>query len=359
MVAIHFSVLLALSSLAAGTNRQSDMQAFIAFGSSDYRLSRRAIPVLGDLHKKFQNLPDSCEVLVRVNSSSVNPADRTTPGPFPQVMGSDMAGVVISREDTCKRLQVGDRVWGDIGAVVQTAESASGKENGAFAEVAVALESQLSIMPKNIDFCEAGSLPKVALTSYKALKWYGGAPYTTAKVLILGGSGGTGSAGIQLAKAFGATEIITTTSSANMDYVRSLGASSVIDYHTSNWWEVLTDGSLDAIYDTVGETGTGDRAMPKLKSGGYYVTIVGDLPKSPRSDVHANMFINSKTNLNNSNLLDDLKDLVELDRLRMRRLRRYALSDIANAFVESSQGHVVGKVVIEMEDSSIDDALSV
>ena len=56
---------------------------------------------------------------------------------------------------------------------------------------------------------------------YKALVWYAGAPWSedaNKTVLVLGGSGGTGSAGIQLAKAFGASRIATTTSAANFDY---------------------------------------------------------------------------------------------------------------------------------------------
>ena len=82
-------------------------------------------------------------------------------------------------------------------------------------------------------------LPLVALTSFKALTWFGGAPWTqpsTKVVLILGGSGGTGSAGIQLAKQeYQAGRVITTCGGENADYVKGLGADQVIDYHTSNW----------------------------------------------------------------------------------------------------------------------------
>jgi NADPH:quinone reductase-like Zn-dependent oxidoreductase len=58
-------------------------------------------------------------------------------------------------------------------------------------------------------------------------------------ILILGGSGGTGTTGLQLARAFGGSDanIITTTSADNFDYTHSLGANSSIDYKTSNWWE--------------------------------------------------------------------------------------------------------------------------
>ncbi len=157
---------------------------------------------------------------------------------------------------------------------------------------ALALESQLWTVPRLMGFSEAGALPKVALTSIKALVWYAGAKNDSMwkngpRVLILGGSGGTGSTGIQLAKAYGAADIVTTTSADNFAYCKSLGATRTIDYKTQDWWNsaVIPDGSVDVIYDCVGQQGTGDRAMAKLKTGGYYVTITGQLASHPKPGV--------------------------------------------------------------------------
>lgn len=280
-------------------------------------------------------------------------------------MGSDLAGTIAALEPSCRRLKVGDRIWADIGAVTHWGPvSTKGKENGAYGQFAIALEMQLGLMPRNLGFEEAGSLPKVSLTSYKTLAWYGGAPYTAdnGTVLVLGGSGGTGTAAIQLAKAFGASDVIATTSAANSDYARRLGANRVIDYHSSNWWEVLADASVDVIYDTVGQKGTGDRAMPKLKSGGFYVTITGALPSTPRKDVGATMFISSDTNLHNYEILDKLREFAESDRLRMPELKTYAMPHISEAFAESATGHVTGKLVVKMpsaENANVNVELSV
>jgi len=330
------------------------MQALVATAPSSFEVQQAAqVPALGDLHKRFKALPSSCEVLVAVNFSSINPADLRAAGPFPQVMGSDLSGVIIAEGKNCERLHLGDRVWGDIGAVVQPASGGKGKENGAYAAVAVALESQLGQLPQKLGFREGAALPKVALTSYKALTWYGGAPYRSdnGTILVLGGSGGCGSTGIQLAKALGATEIITTTSAANAAYVTGLGATRVIDYHKEDWWKELLDASIDVIYDTVGQSGTGDRAMAKLRSGGFYVTITGAMPLlHHRSDVHSSMFINSATNLDNFKLLDTLHDFVQAGKLRMSPLKTYQLDSILDAFAESKAGHVVGKLVIEMPE---------
>merc|ERR1712159_871342 len=184
-------------------------------------------------------------------------------------MGSDMSGVVVKLGSACNasHLHVGSEVWADIGAVTYLKPSGSkSKENGAYAQYAVALDSQLGLKPGNIDFAEAGVLPKVALTSWKALNWFANAGNWSRSqkgpvVLILGGSGGTGSTGLQLAKAYGASEVITTTSKNNFEYCRSLGATRLIDYKTTNWWEVIANNSIDILYDTVGQTGTGDRAL--------------------------------------------------------------------------------------------------
>jgi len=263
------------------------MPAFVAHATDRFAFADAfPVPVLGSLREIFGNLTNTCEVLVEVKSSSVNPTDRHTDGyRLPKVLGADVAGIVVEVEDNCTRLKVGDRVWGDIGANAYFPNGTKTKELGAYARYAVALETQLGLMPSNIGFPEGGSLPKVALTSYKALVWYGKANTWDKKetaVLLLGGSGGTGSAGLQMASAFGATSLITTTSKKNFEYCQELGATRVIDYKSDNWWEVLEDESLDVIYDTVGQHGTADRAMKKLRSGGHFVTIAGMLSKNPR-----------------------------------------------------------------------------
>jgi NADPH:quinone reductase-like Zn-dependent oxidoreductase len=345
----------ALAAAVATNALPSEMPALVASSAAKQEVTIFKTPKLGDLHSKFDNLPDSCEVLVAISHSSVNPADTYPSAPFPQVMGSDLSGTVVETQDTCKRLKVGDKVWADIGAVTEFGGS-KGKENGAYAPLAVALESQLGHMPKNLDFEEAAALPKVALTGYKAMTWYGGAPYTSSNgtFLLLGGSGGTGTVGIQLAKALGATKVITTCSAENAEYVKSLGADEVIDYHSANWWEVLDKGSVNAIYDCVGQAGTGDNAMPILAEGGYYVTLRGQLPTSVPKGKHASAFINSDTNLDNVDLLDALRDLAEAEKLRFAKRKSYDLVDVLAAFNESAGGHVDGKLVIKMPALSAD-----
>merc|ERR1711988_1720869 len=108
----------------------------------------------------------------------------------------------------------------------------------------------------------------VALTGVEALTWAaGGRKFNSSNVtvLVLGGSGGTGHVGIQIAKAMGAARVITTCSEKNADFVRSMGADEVIDYHKDDYSEVLPPKSVDMVYDCVVLTATGDKAYPLLK----------------------------------------------------------------------------------------------
>ena len=271
-------------------------------------------------------------------------------------MGSDVAGIVMAVSEgpgvsTC-RVNVGDRVFGDIGANTRTKTKQKTKELGAYAEYVVALDTQVAIVPTNLSLLEAASLPKVALTSMKALAWYGGArnaSFVGAKVLILGGSGGTGTTGIQLARYFGASKITTTTSGPNVKYCKGIGADVVINYQNENWWDmnVTSDNMYDLVYDTVGQPGTGNRAMRIVKKGGYYVTITGTLATKVKEGVTQSMFINSDTNLNSVLLMNEIAQIISLGALRMKRLSMpYSLKNMNDGFALSQEGHVVGKLVV-------------
>jgi len=203
------------------------MAAFVAPSSNPsefYYDAAFPVPTLGKLHDELAELPaDAAEVKLRVLCSSVNPSDTSTDGYLkPKPLGSDVVGVVVETDSAV--FGVGDIVWGDIGsnAKLGTDPNITTKELGAYAEYAVALDTQLALAPTDsLPVLELCGLPKVALTTYKALTWYAGAPWSASSnktVLVLGGSGGTGSAAIQLAKAFGAAHVATTTSAANFDY---------------------------------------------------------------------------------------------------------------------------------------------
>merc|ERR1711976_783785 len=177
-------------------------------------------------------------------------------------MGFDVSGTIEAVGSGCNRLKIGDEVWADLGksSVLHPIQL------GAWANYAVADESQVGLKSVEHNFTEAASLPLVALTDYQAFK-KAGAPWTGQKnltVVITSGSGGTGLPAIQLAKHFGATRIITASSPLNFQLLKSLGATDVFDYHKTTIWKELEDDSVDFVYDNYGAAGTADLAMASL-----------------------------------------------------------------------------------------------
>jgi NADPH:quinone reductase-like Zn-dependent oxidoreductase len=141
---------------------------------------------------------------------------------------------------------------------------------GALAEFAVVPENAAALKPENLDFVQAASIPMVGLTSWQALKERAHLK-PGQKLFIPAGSGGIGTFAIQLAKYLGA-KVGTTTSTGNVDLVRSLGADEVIDYKKREFEEVLQD------YDAVLGTVRGDaleKSLRILKPRSTVVSLIG------------------------------------------------------------------------------------
>src|SRR4029434_154508 len=140
------------------------------------------------------------------------------------------------------------------------------------AEFAVVPENVAAPKPANLDFVQAASIPMVGLTSWHALKERAQIK-PGQKVFIPAGSGGIGTFAIQLAKFMGA-KVGTTTSTGNVELVRSLGADEVVDYKKQEFQAVLRD------YDAVLGTVRGDsieKSIGILKARGKIVSLVGPL----------------------------------------------------------------------------------
>lgn len=133
---------------------------------------------------------------------------------------------------------------------------------GSIAEFAAVPESAAALKPANLDFVQAASIPMVGLTSWQALKERANLR-AGQKVFIPAGSGGIGTFAIQLAKQLGA-KAGTTTSTGNVELVRSLGADEVVDYKKEEFETVLRG------YDVVLGTVRGDaieKSIGILKPG--------------------------------------------------------------------------------------------
>src|SRR5687768_1357592 len=209
------------------------------------------------------------EVLVEVHAASVNQLDaKIRDGEFklilpyrlPLILGNDVAGVVVRVGRKVRRFKSGDEVYA----------RPHQDRIGTFAEFITMNEADVARKPKTLTMEEAASIPLVGLTAWQVLveraKLKKGQ-----KVLIHAGSGGVGTFAIQLAKHLGAS-VATTTSTANIELVKSLGADVVIDYKEQDFEKVLSG------YDVVLNSLDGDtlqKSLNVLKPGGKLISISG------------------------------------------------------------------------------------
>jgi len=310
--------------------------------------------------------PSPGSALIKVAASSVNPSDVDTVefGGCTRGCGADVSGTVVACPG-CTRLREGDQVW----TLAQPA----------YADFVVAPEADVGLKPTSINQTAAATVPEVGLTSlfslYRTALPPGtplspGSPWNKANltVVITAGSGGTGSVGIEIAKAWGAAHIATaTTGAAGIAFVRSLGATMVTDYKKIDIFDALPDDSVDIVYDNYGAEGTADKAMPKLREGGVYLLMPhGEcftsnkqgppcLSAHPKPGVRQ---LNYRTGPDFDQYalfgLDALKGLAEAGQIRATVDRVFALEDIADAFAYSAgsgQGGVgehIGKINVVM-----------
>lgn len=209
------------------------------------------------------------EILVRIHAAGLNPIDNMIPtGSFkpiiklqlPATMGSDLAGVVIETGSRVTRFKVGDAVFAstfDLGI-------------GALAEYVALPEHAAALKPDGLDFVQAASIPMVGLTSWQALVERAQLQ-PGQKVFIPAGAGGIGSFAIQLAKLLGA-KVATTTSTANVEFVRQLGADEVVDYKKQEFDALLRD------YDVVLATLRGgelEKSLQVVRTGSQIISLIG------------------------------------------------------------------------------------
>ncbi len=209
------------------------------------------------------------DVLVQIHAAGLNLLDsKIRDGEFklilpyrlPLILGNDVAGVVVKVGPKVRNFKPGDEVY-----------ARPDKDRiGTFAEFIAMNEADLALKPKNLTMEEAASIPLVGLTAWQVLVERANLKKGQ-KVLIHAGSGGVGTFAIQLAKHIGAT-VATTTSTSNVDLVKSLGADVVIDYKKDDFEKVLND--YDVVLNSLGKD-TLEKSLRVLKLGGKLISISG------------------------------------------------------------------------------------
>lgn len=227
---------------------------------------------------------------------------------------------------------------------------------GAFAEYACAPESAFVLKPKGTTFEDAAATPTAAITALQGLRDKGHIQ-PGQKVLINGASGGVGTFAVQIAKSFGA-EVTGVCSTGNVGMVRSIGANHVIDYTQEDFAQ--NGQSYDLIIDAVGNRSVSDlkRALnPKGICVIIGFTSLGLLFQAAFLGPWMSLVGSKKIGLMgsvkpNQKDLEFSLELVETGEMTPVVDRHYPLSETPDAIRYLEEGHVPGKVVIDVAEAS-------
>jgi NADPH2:quinone reductase len=233
---------------------------------------------------EFKDLPDPVpgegEVVVDVAYSSINfPDTLIVQGLYqlkpelPFTPGHECSGIVSAIGPGVTNCKVGDRVY--VSSTI-----------GSFSEKLKITSNRCRVLPPDVSLRDASVLAVAYITSYHALKNKANLqPGKT--VLVLGASGGTGTAAIEIAKTIGARVIAAASTQEKLDFCKRMGADEVINYDTEDLkarvWELTNKQGVDVVYDPVGDR-YAEPAMRSLGYGGKYLVVgfaAGAIPHIP------------------------------------------------------------------------------
>jgi alcohol dehydrogenase len=305
------------------------------------------------------------DVLIQIHAASINQLDAKLksgefklllPYRFPLILGHDVAGIITKVGSKVGKFKEGDEVY---------ARPADFKI-GTFAEYISVNESDVALKPKNITMEEAAGIPLVGLTVWQAFM-HKARLIKGRRVFIQAGSGGVGTIAIQLAKHLGAT-VATTTSAANFELVRSLGADIVIDYKTQDFETILKD--YDFVLNSQDEK-TLIKSLRILKSGGSVISISGPPDNAFAKEMRLAWFMKAvifflsrkvriqakKRNVKYSFLfmkangehLSEMGQLIETNIIRPVVDRVFSFNQLNDAISYASSGRAKGKVIVKVK----------
>ena len=305
--------------------------------------------------------PKDNEVLIRVHATTVTSGDarvrRADPflvrfffgfrHPKKQILGSELAGVVEAVGKDVTEFKVGDRVF-----------AFKGSEIGASVEyICMQEDGLIAPIPEHMSYEEAAAIPFGGTSALYFIKEQG-AIEPGQKVLIYGASGSLGTAGIQIAKHYGA-EVTGVCSTKNVELVKSLGADHVVDYTREDFTE--SGKKYDIIFDTVGKSPFAG-SVDSLTKEGRYVRAVHMAPGVLLKGAWTSMTTSKKVlggvawERREDILL--LSDLMDAGKLKAVIDQSFPIEDIAEAHRYVDKGHKRGNVVISWVSDHVDRAPS-
>jgi putative PIG3 family NAD(P)H quinone oxidoreductase len=293
--------------------------------------------------------PGPGEVLVRARSAGLNGADMlqkagaypAPPGSPPDIPGLELAGEVAGLGRGATRFAEGDRVMAIVGG-------------GGQGELCVVHERQLMPVPGGLSWPEAGGLPEVFTTAHDALFTQCGLR-AGERLLVHGGAGGVGTAGVQLGAAAGARVTATVRNAQLRDGVKELGADSVLD--PEGFGE---HGPFDVVLELVGAPNLPED-LGALATGGRIVVI--GVGAGFKAELNLLALMGKRAAIRGSTLrarpLEEkagtargmeanVLPLIERGKLRVPVAETFPLDRVADAYERFAQGGKLGKIVIEL-----------
>ena len=266
----------------------------------------------------------SDEILVKVRSTAVNHLDlvkasgtarQILPIDLPWIPGHEFSGIVEQIGSEVAAYTPGDAVF------------AANETGGAYAEYLAVKASDIARKPSNLSFEEAASVPVASQTAWQGLFTH--AHLTQGQtILIHGGAGAVGAYAVQLASHAGATTVIATASGDDEAYLKSIGATQVIDYRHEQFEKVLQE-KVDVVFNVI-RGDTQERSFLVLKEGGHLVSATQ--PVSPEETARHRVSGEMMRLAPSGDVLGRIARLLEDGTIQPDVATVYALQDVAQAW---------------------------
>jgi NADPH:quinone reductase-like Zn-dependent oxidoreductase len=315
-----------VSGCAVAGNSTATMQAIVVVGGrAQLQTVRRPDPLAG-------------QVRIKVRAAAVNPADWKRAERDPnsgRIPGWDVSGVIDKVGPSVGAWKVGDAVIGYL------------EGTGGYAQYAVVPVEHIASKPDKLSFNQAAGIPLVAATAWRAL--VDQAQLRPGQsVLIQGAAGGVGSAAVQIAAARGAGRIIGTASLQNDRFLRSIGETETIDYHTVGLEEHIR--GLDVVLNTVSPA-TAALSVQMLRPGGLLLSTAGSAPAQQCAAAHVkcvSVQVLNEVRTPKNQALAEIGKLADAGKYTVRVDATFPLAEASKAWELNKAGHTVGKIVLSV-----------